>query len=307
MNNRLDINYIMKRFFFVLALVATIACNRASELRSQANMENAYHFNTYLSTLEIPSKMDFCGERIPLEIPEVKESVEREFYLLLQQPGQVILYLKRSGRYFPMFEKAAKDLGLPDDLKYLAVAESALYMSRSSKSAVGLWQFMEATAKAIGLVVNDYVDERRNPEKSTYCGLKYLKQGYNKHKSWISAAAGYNMGHGGVSENLNFQGAKDYFELFLNEETSRYIFRIVCIKEIMSNPAKYGFKLRSDQCYQPDKVKIVKVETAIPNLANWAKQQGTTYKNVKLLNRWILKRELPAPEKGASYQIAIPQ
>ena len=297
---------IMRKTALVFLAIAAMSCNKSTELRSQAYKEYPQHFNAYLSTLEIPKKLDFCGERIPLEIPEVTERVEREFYLLLQQPGQVILYQKRAGRYFPIFDKYIKKQNVPEDLKYISVAESALYMSRSGKGAVGLWQFMEATAKAMGLTVNEFVDERRNPDKSTEAGLRYLKQGYEKHKSWAMAAAGYNMGHTGVAENKEFQGVRDFFDLFLNEETSRYIFRIVVIKEILTNPEKYGFMLKDEQLYKPDKVKMITVDTAISNLAEWAKSKGTTYKDVKILNPWILKRELPAPAKGQSYEIAIP-
>lgn len=295
----------MRKLYYLFLFLLVISCKDSKELKSQTYKELPTQFNAYLSTLQIPTKLDFCGERIPIEIPEVKERVEREFYLLLQQPGQVILYLKRAGRYFPTFESILKDENVPDDLKYLSVAESALYMSRSAKGAVGLWQFMESTAKAMGLQVDENVDERRNPEKSTYAACKYLKQGFNKHKSWVMAAAGYNMGHTGVDENKEFQGVKDYFELFLNEETSRYIFRIVVIKEIMTHPEKYGFILKPDQLYQPEKVKTVKVEKGIDNIAEWAKSQGTTYKDVKLLNPWILKRSLPLV-KGKTYEISIP-
>lgn len=297
----------MKKTVLIFLALAVISCKQSTELKSQAYKEYPQHFNAYLSTLEIPKKLDFCGERIPLEIPEVRERVEREFYLLLQQPGQVILYRKRAGRYFPIFDKAIKKHNVPEDLKYISVAESALYMSRSGKGAVGLWQFMEATARSMGLTVNDYVDERRNPVKSTDAGIRYLKQGYNKHKSWTMAAAGYNMGHSGVAENKDYQGANDFFELFLNEETSRYIFRIVVIKEILKNPEKYGFMLKDEQLYSPDKVKIVKVDSAISNLSEWAKSEKTNYKDVKILNPWILKRELPAPGKGSYYEIAIPE
>jgi hypothetical protein len=298
---------IMKRTMLLVVAAFLVSCGKpGQELKSQAYKEQPAQFNAYLSSIELPKKMDYCGERIPLEIPEVKERVEREFYLLLQQPGQVILYLKRSGRYFPDMEKILKEENLPDDLKYLSVAESALYMSRSPKGAVGLWQFMEATAKTMGLEVNEYVDERRNPIKSCRAAAKYLRQGYNKHKSWTMASAGYNMGHGGVSENKDFQGVNDFFDLFLNEETSRYILRIAVIKEIMQHPVDYGFLLKKEQLYKDDKTKSIEVSSEISNLAEWAKKHGTTYKDVKILNPWILKRSLPSPGKGKVYHIEIP-
>ena len=299
----------MKRYFLFLSVLVFLSCNNSSGLKSLEMSEDVrmQNLTTFLSQLQIPDSLDFCGEKIPMEIDEVRERVEREFYLVLQNPGQVMLYFKRSGKYFPVFEKILKELNLPEDLKYLAVAESALYMSRSTRGALGLWQFLEGTGREMGLDINTYVDERMDPEKSTYCGLKYLQQGYARHKSWISAAAGYNMGNGGVSENMSYQLGDDYFDLFLNEETSRYVFRIICIKEVMEHPERYGFVINKDDLYKPDEVRLIRVTSAIPNLAKWAKQYGTSYKDVKLLNRWILKRELPAPTNGKYYEIAIPK
>jgi membrane-bound lytic murein transglycosylase D len=264
-------------------------------------------YNHYLSAFKLPENLTFCGEKIPLEIPEVKERAEREFYLLLQQPGQIILYLKRAGRYFPMYNEIIREMNMPDDIKYLSVAESALYMARSPKNAYGLWQFMEGTAKKMGLLINDYVDERCHPEKSTRAALEYLAQGYQMTKSWMLTAAGYNMGNTGVVNSIEYQSVNDFFELFLNEETSRFIFRIAIIKEVMENAEKYGFTLSPEDIYKPDNGKIIRWKESIPNLANWASQQGTTYKVVKLLNPWILKRELPSPPKGYIYEILIPE
>lgn len=263
-------------------------------------------FYNYVSTVKLPDELEFCGEKAPLDIPEARERAEREFYLLLQQPGQIMLYLKRSGRYFPMYEDVFRKYNAPDDLKYLSVAESALYMSRSHAGAVGLWQFMKRTAQAMGLRVDKYIDERRHPKKSTEAAMKYLMQGYKAQNSWTLAAAGYNMGHGSVDARLEHQSGDDYFDLFLNEETSRYIFRILIIKEIMKNPAKYGFMLDPEDYYEPDDVKIIKVRTGVSDLADWAKEQGATYKDVRLLNPWILSRKLPRPWKGRVHEIAIP-
>lgn len=263
------------------------------------------NFLTYLSQVNLPEKLSFCGENIPLENDEVRERAEREFYLLLQQPGQIIIYFKRAGRYFPIFEKVIREKNLPNDLKYLSVAESALFMSRSGKEAVGLWQFMSETGKKLGLRIDDYVDERRNPEKSTRAAMEYLKQGYNaNNKSWMLAAAGYNMGHTGLGNSVSFQDTDNFFELFLNEETSRYIFRIAIIKEIMDNPQRYGINTSSFQVYKSEKTKTIKVNTGIDNLTDWAKKQGTTYKKVKLLNPWILKQSLNAPKEY--YEIMVP-
>lgn len=292
----------MRKTLFI-CLLLIMSCNETKQLPGQ---DSNLSFNQFLSTVKLPEKLDFCGERIPLEIEEVRERAEREFYLNLQTPGQIILYLKRAGRFFPMFERILAEQGVPDDLKYLSVAESALYMSRSPKDAVGLWQFIPTTGKAMGLQIDEYVDERRHPEKSTLAAISYLKNGYRKTKSWILAAAGYNMGHENISDNLSFQGSDNFFDLFLNEETSRYILRIVIIKEIMKNPEKYGFHLKPSDLYKPNRYKIIKESSFIANLHEWAKARKTTYKDIKLLNPWILQRRLPSPPKNKVWEIAIP-
>jgi len=299
----------MKHFLFYtgIFLLLFLNCSRTKETKNNFVSSNESNYFKYLSNLKLPEKLSFCGESVPLDIEEVRERAEREFYLFLQTPGQVILYMKRAGRYFPVYDKIFKEMNLPTDLKYLSVCESALYMSRSTKDAVGLWQIIPATAKKLGLQVDDYVDERRHPEKSTEAAMKYLKSGFDSSKSWMLAAAGYNMGHENVKDNTDFQNSKDFFDLFLNEETSRYILRIVVIKEIMEAPEKYGFALEDSQFYKPDNVKYIKVKYAISNLAEWAKKIGTSYKYVKLLNPWILKRELPAPKGDKVYEIAVPK
>lgn len=301
----------MKRLFLISLLFIsplTVGCgeiqrNNNDEAKSTQKGEQArVHHN--FSSIELPDELDFCGEKLPLNNPEIRERAERELYLNLQQPGQLMLYIKRSVRYFPLFEKILKQENMPDDLKYLPVAESALYMARSGKDAVGLWQFMPETAKGFGLIVDEYVDERRHPEKSTVAALKYLRGGYKRFRSWLMAAAGYNMGYSGLEDDCSFQGTEKFSELYLNEETSRYVFRIAIIKFLMKNGDKYGLQIPSD-CYTMQSQRIVEVNDAISNLSLWAKEHGTTYKHVKLLNPWILKRSLPKP-KNQIYRIAIP-
>jgi hypothetical protein len=288
------------------------SCSKAQPSNSNSS-NTAYvtnsdgNFIAWVAAQKLPENLSFCGERVPLEIPEVRERAEREFYLLLQQPGQLVIYLKRAGRYFDMYDRILKEEGAPSDLKYLSVAESALFMARSAKDAVGLWQFIPATGRAMGLQIDDNVDERRNPEKSTRAGIRYLKQGYQTYKNWTLAAAGYNMGHENVQENIRFQTGDDFYDLYLNEETSRYIFRIALIKEFFENAGKYGLVMPQTELYQPDNYTKVTVNDGIADLSAWARNQGTTYKDVKLLNPWILKRALPSPERGKSYEVYIPK
>jgi hypothetical protein len=300
-------NRIAVILFLIISSGSLMACTLSENTAQQSSpgQQNQPEFNRFLSSISLPAELSFCGERVPLEIPEVRERAEREFYLNLQSPGQIILYLKRAGRYFPVFEKILKEEKAPDDLKFLAVAESALYMARSTKDAVGIWQFMPSTAKAMGLIVDEYVDERRHVEKSTHAAIQYLRSGYNAHKSWTLAAAGYNMGQENVRDNTDFQQKNSFYDLYLNEETSRYILRIAIVKEIMMNPARYGFTLQDKDLYKPEPQKFIRWEQAIPDLAAWAKEQGTTYKDIKLLNPWILKRSLHAPRHGAWF-ITVP-
>ncbi|MFP4528399.1 MAG: lytic transglycosylase domain-containing protein [Candidatus Kapaibacterium sp.] len=290
-----------------------IACSPDSDgQQSQAPVarmqqhEIPKNFNNYISTLRLPDRLELCGEEIPLDIPEVRQRAEREFYLLLQQPGQIMLYLKRSGRYFPMFERVIRENNMPEDIKFLAVAESALYQAISSAGAIGLWQFMKDTGRKMGLRIDYYVDERRHPEKSARAAMKYLRQGYAGSKSWILTLAGYNMGHTGVKRRLAHQSADDYFDLYLNEETSRFIFRIALIKEFMTNPAKYGFVVDPADLYTEPNVRKVVVRTNIKDLADWAIKQGTSYKYVRMLNPWILGKSLPWPRKGETWEIDLP-
>ena len=259
-----------------------------------------------ISSFHLPKELDFCGEFLPLEIRDVRKRMDREFLLNLQWDGQVMLYLRRSGEYFDLFERILKEEEAPDDLKFLSVAESALFMAQSSKGAVGLWQFIPETARRYGLRVDDEVDERRHPEKSTRSAIRYLKENYKRFGSWALAACAYNQGEAGTADDLAFQRGSSYFDLYLNEETSRYLFRIVAIKEIMLHPERYGYYLERGDYYQPTPSRPVTVESSIPNLAAWADQQGTTYKEVKILNPWILRRSLPSPGSSGSGAILIP-
>lgn len=262
-------------------------------------------FRPNISILRLPQKLDFAGEPVPLEDPEVRKRMDREFLLNLQWDGQVMLYLKRSGEYFEMYDRILKEEGAPNDLKYLSVAESALFQAQSSKGAVGLWQFIPETGRRYGLKIDDYVDERRHPEKSTRAAIRLLKDNYKRFGSWGLSAAAYNMGEAAVQDDISFQGGRTYYDLYLNEETSRYLFRVVALKEILSHPERYGYFLKKDDYYAMPPTRTVTVDQEITNLAQWAQSQGTSYKNVKLLNPWILKRSLPKPS-GQPYQIAVP-
>jgi len=275
--------------------------------KSQGIVSDSPMYMPNITSHQLPDTLTFCDEIFDLTDPTIKERVEREFYLLLQQPGQLVLYLKRSGRYFPMYEEKLNSAGLPTDLKYLSVAESALYMSRSKAGAMGLWQFMKGTAKRYGLRVNKYVDERKHPEKSTDAALKYLKKAYDDFGTWTMAAAAYNMGGAGLNKNRKYQTTDNYFDLYLNSETSRYLFRIATIKYMLENKEKFGINLSDDDYYKPYNTEIRTVNSGIKNLSKWAKQVGTNYKILKLYNPWLINNTLNSPGRGNLWHIALPK
>ncbi len=244
------------------------------------------------------------GERVPLEDAEVFERFERDFLINVNDRVQIMLYLKRAGRFFPYIEAKLAEAGLPDDFKYLAVAESKLMDLRSPAGAAGIWQIMPATGREYGLIVNNDVDERYNFELATDVAIKYLLQAYKRFKNWSVVAASYNMGMGGVSGEMSQQQTGNYYDLWLNRETARYVFRIAAIKECMRNPAKYGYE--STAPYRPIETRSVLVTTPIPNLAQWAIEQGTTYKMVKYLNPWIRGKSLPQPP-SRGFKVLLPK
>jgi hypothetical protein len=259
-----------------------------------------------LSSVRLPSELDFCGEQVPISDPDIRKRMEREMLLNLQSDGQILLYLKRSGEIFPLYDSILKAEGVPSDLRFVSVAESALFQAQSAKGAIGLWQFMPETARRYGLRVDDYVDERRDPVKATHAAARMLKDDYQRFGSWAMSAAAYNMGEAGAGDDMTFQNGRSYYDLYLNEETSRYLFRIVAIKEIMTHPDKYGFYMEDADYYHAPPSATVEVAQDIPNLAQWAAEHGASYKDVKLLNPWIMKRSLPRPPANRPYRIAIP-
>jgi hypothetical protein len=193
---------------------------------------------------------------------------------------------------------------MPSDLKYLAIAESALLpTARSPKEAVGLWQIIPETARQLGLRVDSLVDERRHPERSTQAAIEYLRRGYERFGSWTLAAAGYNMGHDALQQQLQRQGVQSFYDAFLNEETTRYIYRILAIKHLLENAAQFGLALAP---YPALRGRRIRWEREIPDLVAWARQQGVRYRDVRVLNPWILRDQLPAPPPGAAYEILLP-
>lgn len=260
---------------------------------------------TYLPSM--PDSISFCGERVPLERRDIYEALDREMVVNTFAHTNTILILKRMTRYFPLIESVLKEEGVPDDFKYLAVAESNLYdIARSPVDAIGLWQFLKTTGKEYGLEVNDEIDERYHIEKSTRAACRYFRKAYEEFGSWTMVAASYNGGMRGVKNMKNLQHQSNYYEMIWVEETARYVFRIIAFKQILSNPESYGFNITESDRYQPWRVNVVDMDTTIVDLAQWAIDRGTTYKRVKELNRWIRQNKINNPRRK-TYHIAIPQ
>lgn len=254
----------------------------------------------------IPDTLDFAGEIVPLNYLDVRERMEREFIAHTYWHSYTLFALKRANRWFPIIEPILKKNGIPDDFKFVALIESGLMNVTSPAGAVGYWQFMPAAANEFGLEVNDEVDERRHVVKSTEAACAYLKKSYSYFKNWTLAAASYNMGVGGVQNNTSKQKTKNYYNLFLNEETSRYIGRIISMKEIYKNPKTYGFVLNDDDLYKPFDTYTIKVDTAITDLVEFAFNNNVNYLTLRYFNPWLRGYELKNKNKK-EYEITFPK
>ena len=262
--------------------------------------------NIYKGTADyFPEKVDFAGENTPLNITDVKERFDRELIVNANLHGSTILILKRANRVFPIIEPILKKNGVPDDFKYLAVIESALINAVSPSGAKGIWQFMPVTAKERGMEVNVNIDERYHLEKSTEAACRYLIDAKNKLGSWTLAAASYNGGMTGVTNQIQTQKVSNYYDLLLNDETSRYVFRILALKEIMKNPVLYGFNAQQEKLYESIPTKKLEIDSTITDLADFAIKQGINYKILKFHNPWLRENKLDNKLKKM-YQIEIP-
>ena len=255
--------------------------------------------------VDYPKNMDFAGEIVPYQIFDVQERLDREMVTNINYHTNTTLVLKRANKVFPIIEPILAKNGIPDDFKYLAVIESSLVNAVSPAGARGVWQFMPATAKEKGLEVTEYVDERYDLEKSTQAACEYLLEAKRKFGNWTLAAASYNGGMNGINKKLEEQQVESFYDLLLTEETSRYVFRILALKEIMKNPTKYGFDIPQEMLYKNVPIKTITVDTTINNLANFAKTQGINYKILKLQNPWLRDTKL-INKSGKTYTIEIP-
>lgn len=246
----------------------------------------------------------FAGERVPLEDQDVRERIERELQIAVYWHSNTLMNMKMANRYFGDIEKILADNGVPSDFKYLALIESNLRNETSPAGAVGFWQLLKETAKIYGLQVDAEVDERYDYQKSTVAACKYLNQAKNELGNWTIAAASYNLGLAGMKDRCADQKTKDYYEMFFNQETSRYLPRMIAMKIIFSNPEKAGFYVKTEDLYQPYSYKTVTVDTAIGSIADFAAQYNLKYKHIKILNPWLRDAKLTNKDKKR-YEIKI--
>ena len=257
-------------------------------------------------TPTVPSEIIFCGEPVDLRRYNIHEGMDRELSSFTYFHSTTMLLLKRANRYFPIIEPILRANGIPDDFKYLAVIESNLDPRAVSPSrAVGIWQFLEGTAKDNKLIITSTVDERYNIQRSTEAACKYLKDAYSRYGDWINVAASYNAGMGRISSELSRQKVESALDLWVVEETSRYVYRIFAIKQIFENPYKYGFVIQAKDLYKPVLCNEVKVSKNIPDLAAFAIENNITYADLKRFNLWLKDTKLDVD--GKSYTILIPR
>ena len=289
----------MNKYTKIFILTAFLAISIPTLLHAQAAPTN-------YSTHDVPSSVTFCGKNIDLTRHDRYERMDRELLAFTYMHSTSIQMIKKANRYFPIVEPILKANGIPDDFKYLMVIESNLNPNaRSSAGAAGLWQFMQTTGREYGLEVNKNIDERYHVEKSTEAACKYLKDAYAKYQDWIAVAASYNAGQARISTQFEKQQVDDMLDLFLVEETARYVYRIIAAKIMFSNPSAFGFRLRTKDLYMPIPYKEVSVNTGILNLAEWAKKQGITYALLKNMNPWLRDNFLQNVSKR-TYTIKIP-
>ena len=268
--------------------------------------EEPVNVGQVITSPPVPEQFYFAGEEVPLEYFDVLESLERELLVNTYWHSQTVIFIKKSSRYFPVIEPILKKNNIPDDFKYLAVIESGLSNAVSPSGAVGFWQILESTSQDYNLIVDNEVDERYHLEKATQAACRYLQESYNKYNSWTMTAASYNAGRRGIDRQITKQSQQDYYDLLLNSETARYVFRILAIKLILENPDKYGFNIPKSECYQPIKTTSIKPDSTITDLAQFAKQHHTNYKMIKTLNPWLIDNKL-TKRKDVVFEIMIPK
>lgn len=304
-------NRIKRLFFMVLfAMAGGVALFMATTGYSggvKHDSDNPGHKESYsIYGVELPDKITFAGEPIPLDLFDVKEALDRELLSNTYFHSQTIRLIKMANRFFPVIEPVLRENLVPDDFKYLAVAESGLTQAVSPARAVGFWQLMKGTAQEYGLEVNAEIDERYHLGKSTEAACKYLVESYRKYGNWTMTAASYNAGRRGVDRQIDRQKKENYYDLLLNEETARYLYRVIAFKLIFEDPVAYGFHISKDDLYQVIPTRTVEVDSTVSDFADFASLHGTNYKILKYLNPWLRDKKLTNSGRR-TYEIMLPE
>lgn len=290
----------------ILLSVIKLFSYSVSDSISDSDYDEYFNASYKVFSIHIPKNLNFAGEKVPITDFIVREAVEKELIINTYWQSQSLLLHKRANRWFPVIEPILKQNGVPDDFKYIALIESQLTNVVSPQGATGFWQLVEPTAEGYGLVVNDEVDERYDVAKSTQAACKYFNEAYKLFNNWTLVAASYNRGMTGMQAALDKQKVNNYYDLLLTEETARYVFRILAMKEIISRPKVYGFILRKKDLYPPIATKKIIVDSSITDLAVFAISQKINYKILKTFNPWLRANTLTNPEKK-KYAIEIPK
>lgn len=305
----LKVNLMIKKYSFPVSIFLFLFSIFFLSSSYLNNSDNTHQqgFNSKYNVYSVlkPNNLKFADELVPNTSLDVWERLDKELLKNIYWQSNTLLYFKRANKYFPIIEEILAKNNIPDDFKYLALIESGFEYTVSPSGAAGFWQIMRGTAREYGLEVNYAIDERYNLRKSTEAACSYLRKAYDKFGSWTMAAASYNMGINGVRRKIEKQETNNYFNLHLNDETSRYVFRIIVIKEIMENPRKYGFVFRDNDLYTHPQVKQIRVDSTINNLYSFAKDHNINYKILKKYNSWLRISKLP-DESRKVYYIDIP-
>jgi len=289
----------------VLAIVGEILICASSREDSEEVLQRAISNNYRIYSPILPDTMSFAGEKVPLSTYYVHEGLDLEVITNMYRHSSTMLYFKRANRYFPIIEPILKKNGIPSDFKYLCVIESGLTNATSPAKAQGFWQFIPSTGVNYGLTVNDEIDMRNNLTASTEAACKYIRSLYNKFHSWTAAAAAYNCGENGLARRISKQSTDNYYDLWLNSETSRYVYRILAMKLIMQNPQKYGFHLRQCDLYPPIPTRAATLSGQNVDLYEFASSNGTSYKMLRMLNPWI-QTDVLKNKSNQKYMVQLP-
>lgn len=298
-------NVFKKPLFYFFSLLVAVSLSLAFSSDDNLKPSNLiFDYNVY--ALPIPENLNFSEEPLPLDLPDIRERMDRELLVNTYWQSNSLLLFKRAHKYFPIIEPILEQYGIPDDFKYLAVIESGLQNVTSPAGAKGFWQIMKSTGKEYGMEINSNVDERYHLKLSTHLACQYFLKAKEKFGSWTLAAASYNAGISGIASELNRQSVSNYYDMLLGQETGRYVFRIVALKEIMKHPLNYGFNFKKEDLYSYAPTYEVEVDTAVSDFVEFAKNFGLNYKQLKLHNPWLRDDFLNNKSKK-KYLIELPK